>query len=103
MRVAFVTGAAGDIGRHISAAFLVRGLAVAGADLDLPRLKTAAAEFVEPNRFLPLEANVTQMESVLAAVDEASRTLGEIDVLVNNAGGITQPSLRMTQESDWLH
>src|SRR5262245_19285192 len=103
MRVAFVTGAGGDIGRHISSAFLARGMAVAGADLDLTRLRTVAAELAEPQRFFPVQADVTQMDSVRAAVGEATRALGEIDVLVNNAGGITQPSLRLTQESDWLH
>jgi NAD(P)-dependent dehydrogenase (short-subunit alcohol dehydrogenase family) len=107
VKVAFVTGAAGDIGRDICAAFLAGGVSVGGIDRDAARLQTLAdamaGEASGGARFLPVHADVTSGQSVRTAVEEVSRTLGDVSILVNNAGGITKPSLLTTEEPDWLH
>jgi NAD(P)-dependent dehydrogenase (short-subunit alcohol dehydrogenase family) len=99
--VALVTGAAGDIGRAITTALIARGVKVAGLDRDSERLHAFASECASES-FLPVQADVTRMESVTAAVATATQKLGDIDVLVNNAGGISKPSLLTTDERDWL-
>jgi NAD(P)-dependent dehydrogenase (short-subunit alcohol dehydrogenase family) len=102
LRVALVTGAAGDIGRAICSALLSNGLAVAGLDVDEQQLRAAANDFSVGGRFLAVPADVTRMDSVVAAVNCVNSALGEVSILVNNAGGITQPSLLTTEESHWL-
>lgn len=102
MKVAVVTGAAGDIGRDICEAFLSNGMRVAGLDRDGERLRAIAQQLPHNERFLPLQSDVTRMESVSEAMRRAGQELGEVDILVNNAGGITKPSLLTTKESDWL-
>jgi NAD(P)-dependent dehydrogenase (short-subunit alcohol dehydrogenase family) len=102
MKTAFVTGAAGDIGRDICELFLRGGVRVIGVDRHADRLQRVAEQLPSREHFLPLQADVTQMSSVVAAVQRGAREFGEVDILVNNAGGITQPSLLTTQERDWL-
>jgi NAD(P)-dependent dehydrogenase (short-subunit alcohol dehydrogenase family) len=102
MKVAVVTGAAGDIGRDICEAFLTNGMKVAGLDRDAERLRVIAQQLPNNAQFLPLQADVTQMQSVVAAMQRVNQELGDVTILVNNAGGITKPSLLTTQESDWL-
>ncbi|MFL6136921.1 MAG: SDR family NAD(P)-dependent oxidoreductase [Frankiaceae bacterium] len=85
---ALVTGASRGIGRAIAL-----GLAGAGADVALAaRDETALAAVAEEVRALGREAlvvpcDVTDRDRVLAMVDEALRALGQLDVVVNNAGG----------------
>jgi NAD(P)-dependent dehydrogenase (short-subunit alcohol dehydrogenase family) len=106
MSVAFVTGAAGDIGRAICAALLADGIAVAAIDIDREGLEALtrhlAWEQGAQGRVLPVHADVLQMESVLRASEEVRATLGDVSILVNNAGGITKPSLATTEERDWV-
>jgi NAD(P)-dependent dehydrogenase (short-subunit alcohol dehydrogenase family) len=102
VKVAVVTGAAGDIGRAICAALLSNGLAVAGLDVDEAGLRAAAAALQEGELFLPVRADVTQLESIAAAVRQVNERWGEVAVLVNNAGGISSPSLLKTEEHHWL-
>ncbi len=86
-QVALVTGAARGIGRACAIA-----LAQAGADVVLG-LRDLHADGGLPKaieglgrKALPLPMDVTRREEVAAAVDEALRRFGRIDVLVNNAG-----------------
>lgn len=102
MKVALVTGAAGDIGHAICAALLSKGMKVAGLDRDGERLRELAPLLPNAASFLAVQGDVTRMDSVSAAVRGITQQLGEVSVLVNNAGGITKPSLLTTQEADWL-
>jgi NAD(P)-dependent dehydrogenase (short-subunit alcohol dehydrogenase family) len=102
MRVAFLTGAAGDIGRAICAALLADGMAVAAVDIDRDALQALVRAHEPEGRVLPVHTDVLQMESVMRAAEEVRTTLGDVSVLVNNAGGITKPSLATTEERDWV-
>jgi NAD(P)-dependent dehydrogenase (short-subunit alcohol dehydrogenase family) len=88
--VAIVTGGGSGIGLATARLLAARGARVAVLDLDPAaagnRLAEheAAADGVEPP--LPLVADVTDDDSVGAAVAAAVDRLGGIDVLVNNAG-----------------
>lgn len=95
-----LTGAGGDIGRAITARLRAAGRPVAALDVS-----RAALERIEEKGAAPLRrivADVRDLVSIEAAVAEAEAALGPVDVLVNNAGGITAPSLRATREADWL-
>jgi 2-hydroxycyclohexanecarboxyl-CoA dehydrogenase len=81
-RTALVTGAARGIGAAIATELAARGHRVAVADiLDEDAAKTAAA--IDG---LAVHLDVTDTESVSAAVAEAEQRLGPLEILVNNAG-----------------
>jgi NAD(P)-dependent dehydrogenase (short-subunit alcohol dehydrogenase family) len=86
-QVALVTAAGRGLGRAISLA-----LAHAGADvaLGLRDVNTGGdlAREIESmgRRVLPLQMDMTQLDQVRRAVDEAEKHFGQLDILVNNAG-----------------
>jgi len=86
-QVALVTAAGRGLGRSISLA-----LAHAGADVALGLREMNAggdlAREIESmgRRALPLQMDMTQLDQVFRAVDEAVRHFGQLDILVNNAG-----------------
>ena len=85
---AFVTGASRGIGRVIAVA-----LAEAGADVALvARSEEGLAETAEAidalgRKAFVIPADVTSQEAVATAVEAAIDRLGQVDVVVNNAGG----------------
>ena len=87
-QVALVTGASTGIGRHLVEGLARRGMAVAGLARNEERLAAAMAEVASSTggRTLAVAADVTDRESVADAVEKAVEELGQIDLLVNNAG-----------------
>jgi rhamnulose-1-phosphate aldolase/alcohol dehydrogenase len=88
-RIALVTGGAGGIGRAIAARLMAEGACVVLADIDEAALAAAVAEFeAEFSRDVVtgLTVDVTDETAVIAAFNEAARSFGGIDIVVNNAG-----------------
>jgi NAD(P)-dependent dehydrogenase (short-subunit alcohol dehydrogenase family) len=86
-KVAFVTGAATGIGRTTAILFAREGARVAIADID-----TAAGEetaHLAGNGSISLRADVTDPDSLQAAIHATVGKFGRLDVLHNNAGGST--------------
>jgi NAD(P)-dependent dehydrogenase (short-subunit alcohol dehydrogenase family) len=86
--VALVTGGGRGLGEQIA-----RGLAQAGASVALASRKREVCEAVAAElageygaRTLALRMDVTDEDEVRAAVDEAERALGPVNLLVNNSG-----------------
>jgi NAD(P)-dependent dehydrogenase (short-subunit alcohol dehydrogenase family) len=86
--VALVTGASTGIGRHLVQGLAARGMAVAGLARGEERLRTAMDEVAAATgaRTLAVAADVTDLASVRAAVERVVEELGQVDLLVNNAG-----------------
>jgi NAD(P)-dependent dehydrogenase (short-subunit alcohol dehydrogenase family) len=86
--VALVTGASSGIGRNLVEGLARRGMAVAGLARNGERLASAMAEVAEATggRTLAVAADVTDRASVDAAVARVVEELGQIDLLINNAG-----------------
>ena len=86
-KTALVTGAARGLGKAISLA-----LAHAGADVALGfRSLQTGSELVREieamgRRALPLQMDVSRLDQIFAAVDEAVAQFGHLDILINNAG-----------------
>jgi len=80
-RIALVTGAARGIGQAIALALAERGAQVIATDLAPP--EETARKIGPAARAFPLD--VTQEES-WAALAARSREVGEVDIVVNNAG-----------------
>jgi NAD(P)-dependent dehydrogenase (short-subunit alcohol dehydrogenase family) len=86
---AFVTGASRGIGRIIAVALAAAGADVAIAARSQDGLAETAREVTDLGRkafVFPLD--VTRQEDVTAAVNDAIRLLGQLDIVVNNAGGM---------------
>lgn len=85
-KVALVSGAAGGMGSAISQRFAENGAAVVIADINLPAAEDVAEKLRrEGANVVATHLDVTDEDSWKAAIGTA-RTIGQLDVLVNNAG-----------------
>ena len=80
--VALVTGAASGIGKACVQAFLSRGAAVVGVDIN----PVVASLYGERADYLGIAADLTSTEAVKALLEKTIRHYGGLDMLVLNAG-----------------
>jgi len=87
-RVVMVTGAAGNLGSAVARAFLDAGARSCLLDVSEDRLLRRHPDLASaPDNHLLTAVDAGDPDSMQAAVDEAVRRLGRIDVLVNTVGG----------------
>lgn len=103
-KVALVTGAASGIGEATALMFADRGASLmlfdldgerAGALADSLRARGIAAE--------SLAGDVADSAACTAAVEQAVARFGQLDVLVNNAGGGKLVAATDLSDADWRH
>ena len=85
MKTAIVTGASGDIGKEICKKFLAENFCVVACYLNNEAPVTELVAEYGADRVLPVKADVSSAEDVCAIFEKASKTFGNIDVVVNNA------------------
>jgi NAD(P)-dependent dehydrogenase (short-subunit alcohol dehydrogenase family) len=90
-KVALVTGGSRGIGAAIALRLAEAGAAVALTYVQNQEQAQAVAKQIESGggRALVIQADLTQGEAAVAAVEQTARELGRIDILVNNAGFLT--------------
>ncbi|MDQ1550589.1 MAG: hypothetical protein QOD50_11 [Actinomycetota bacterium] len=89
---AVVTGGASGIGLAIALTLKARGASVTVLDLTPDQSEAA----------LPgIRCDVSDSESVSAAVNEAARLMGGIDIVINNAGIGAQGSVETNEDAEW--
>ena len=81
-----ITGASSGIGFALAAAYLARGFNVVGNARTLDRLKIAASELGNPERFFLVEGDIALESTAKTLFDRAFSTFGGVDILINNAG-----------------
>ena len=90
-KVCVVTGASSDIGEGIVRRFAEEGAVVALISRNLNSMGGVRSRVGHEDRTASVVCDVTNESQVLQAVDRIVSEYGKIDVLVNNAGIITDP------------
>jgi NAD(P)-dependent dehydrogenase (short-subunit alcohol dehydrogenase family) len=80
----FITGASRGFGREWAIAALERGDRVAATARDLSALDDLVDKYGVD--IVPIALDVTDRDAAFAAVQDAHRNLGSLDVVINNAG-----------------
>jgi rhamnulose-1-phosphate aldolase/alcohol dehydrogenase len=100
-KVALVTGAGSGIGRAIAERFRQEGAVVAILDRDGGSAQATADELGGVADAIAIQADVTDEDAIIDAVDQVMLRFGGLDIVVNNAGlSISKPLLETTAE-DW--
>ncbi|MBB98785.1 MAG: 3-oxoacyl-[acyl-carrier-protein] reductase [Rhodobacteraceae bacterium] len=98
-KTALVTGATGGIGAAIARALHARGATVALSGTRAEKLEALAGELGERVHVLP--ANLSKRDEVDALVPAAESAMGQVDILINNAG-ITRDNIFMRmKDEEW--
>ena len=88
MKVALVTAGSGGIGKSIVDTLLNNDYYVAVTSRDMNKLKRVFS-YVPTSKILYLETNLTNLNSCYDAVETTIHRFGQLNLLVNNAGGGT--------------
>ena len=101
-RVAFVTGASSGLGAQFAQTLARAGAAVVLASRRVDRLKDLRARIEgEGGDAHVVELDVTDIDSIKAAVAHAETEVGSIDILVNNSGVSTTQKLTDITPEDY--
>ena len=94
---ALITGAARGIGRAFAEAYIAEGAEVMISDIDMARADATAAEIGAST----VRLDVTDPESIAAAVAATVDTFGKIDILINNAAIFTAAPVTEIDRADY--
>lgn len=101
-KVAFVTGAGRGIGLTIATGWAAAGAAIACFDLELDSAERAAESLrAAGGKAIGVAGNVTDAESLAAAVARTTSELGGLDIALNNAGIAHQAPAEELTAADW--
>ena len=96
-----ITGAGSGIGRETALRFAAEGANVAAVDIDAAAANSVVASVQERGgQAVALVGDVTSAVAVDAFVSQALGALGDLSILVNNAGGGAEATIEM-DEAEW--
>ena len=98
-KVALVTGAGGTMGRAVVDALCADGCRVAMIDLNLASMAPLQDKHAE--RVLAVACDIGDPVAVKAAHAQVVAAFGEVDVLVNNAGILSNNKVEATDVAEW--
>ena len=92
MSAVVITGAAGDLGRALSASFLADGYTVLGADI---------APIEPRERLIPVALDVTDRAATFALAERAAAEPGGLSIWINGAGIVRVAKVLEADPEDW--
>ncbi len=99
MKNVLITGATGGIGNALVKKFYDSGYNICATGTNEENLNKLSKNF--PDRISVVQCNLSNKEQIQNLVDKAKEKLGEIDILINNAG-ITRDNLFMRMKDvEW--
>lgn len=99
-KTALITGAARGIGRAFAEAYVREGARVSIGDIDGARARDTADQIGEA--VIAVEMDVTEQDSVDAAVAKTAAELGDIEILINNAAVFTAAPIIQISRQDFV-
>lgn len=97
-----VTGGAGGIGSEVCIAFSRAGARVAIVDVEEERCREVLARMEQPARHIALAANLADISTHEALIDEVSAAFGRLDALAHLAAVLRRrPTIDDITEEDW--
>lgn len=99
-KVALITGAGSGIGRAAAVLFAREGAKVAIAEFNAGDGRESERQARATGEAVFIETDVTDADSVKAAIDKTVHSFGKLDVLYNNAGGSTLQDGPVTEVAD---
>jgi NAD(P)-dependent dehydrogenase (short-subunit alcohol dehydrogenase family) len=101
-KVVVVTGAAGNVGRAVAAAFAAQGAKLALLDRNASGLEETRKAMPAGSAAHAFPTDLLDPQAVADTVAAVTAQLGDIAVLANIAGGFTMgPPLHETSDKDW--
>jgi 3-oxoacyl-[acyl-carrier protein] reductase len=101
-RVALITGASRGLGRAIALRLAQEGMHVAVVARDRTSLDEVAAEIRALGvSALPIAADLTTAEAAAAVIAAVLAELGQLNLLVNNAGATRRGDFLQLADADW--
>jgi NAD(P)-dependent dehydrogenase (short-subunit alcohol dehydrogenase family) len=101
-KAVLVTGASSGIGRHFALRLAAEGARVAAAARRVELLQTLSDEVSQAGgALIPIQMDVSSVDSIRKGIDAAEAALGPIEVLVNNAGIAHQSRVTDVTEEDF--
>ena len=98
-KVAVVTGAGGTMGRAVVEALLADGCRVATIDIHPDSMQPLVA--ANDGAVLAVACDISDPDAVAAAHGRVFAALGAVDVLVNNAGVLSNNKIEATDIAEW--
>jgi len=98
-KIALVTGAGGTMGRAVVAALIEDGCRVGLIDVNAQSMAPLEAMYGEA--VVAVVCDISDPQAVLAAQARVEQRLGPIDVLVNNAGILSNNKIEATSHAEW--
>lgn len=101
-KVVVITGASSGNGEATARYLSSRGATVVLGARRVDRIKALADELSRKGgKALAIQTDVTEVNQVKRLVDEAVKTFGRIDVMINNAGLMPHSPLERLKIADW--
>jgi len=98
-KTALVTGASGGIGSAIAKTLHAQGATVALSGTRVEALETVAAELGDRTHILP--CNLGDNDAVDALPKQAAEAMGQLDILINNAGVTKDNIFIRMKDEEW--
>ena len=102
-RTAFITGAAGRIGKALAYEFSQYNVKLYLADINLDGLKELCADLTAKGvEAHPVQLDVSDSRQIRDAADAVLSEAGKVDILINNAGKWPKGTIMTTTDEQWM-